>query len=232
MARNVTLNELTRQVRAESRLSTSNSRGLDDLENVQQMIRRVQETLYDDYDWPFMRVDKEAATKNLQAGQRYYDFPETMNMERAFSLWTNSTSVWTKLPQGISLTEYTQINSDDNFRADPVLKWDIVNETQYEVWPMPASDGSQVRFDGIKKLTPLLQPDDRADLDDRMIVLFVSAEILAANKQPDAQLKLQLAQQRRAKMQGRLVSQKRLVMGGSPFPEEHGIRIRVPRVSL
>lgn len=231
MSRNVTLNELTRQVRAEARLSTSTSRGLDDIENIQQMIRRVQETLYDDYDWPFMRVDKEDATKVLQAGQRYYDFPTTMNMERAFSLWTNSTSVWTKLPQGISLQDYSEQNSDENNRSDPALKWDIINETQYEIWPLPASNGGLVRFDGVKKLTPMVTTEDRADLDDRMIVLFVAAEILTANKQPDAQLKLQLAQARRAKMQGRLISQKRLVMGGEP-QVEHGIRIRVPRVSL
>lgn len=231
MARNVTLNELTRQVRAECRLSTSTSRGLDDLENIKQMIQRVQETLYDDFDWPFMRVDKEAATKTLQAGQRYYDFPETMNMERAFSLWNNVTSVWTKLEQGISLSNYAQINSDNNFRADPPLRWDIYNETQYEIWPMPASDGGLVRFDGIKKLTPFVGTEDRADLDDKLIVLFVAAEILASTKQADAQLKLELAQKRLARMQGRLVSQKRLVFGSQPV-EPHSIKIRVPRVSL
>lgn len=232
MSRNVTLNELTRQVRAECRLSTGMSRGLDDLENIQQLIKRVQETLYDDYDWPFMRVDKVAATKVLSAGQRYYDFPETMNMERAFSLWTNQTSVWTKLTQGISLTEYTAQDSDEGNRADPVLKWDIVNETQFEVWPVPASGGATVRFDGIKKLTPMVTTEDRADLDDKLLVLFVSAEILTSTKQPDAQLKLELAQKRLAKMQGRLSSQKRLVMGGAQFDTPQEMRVRVPRVSL
>lgn len=230
--RNVTLNELVEQVRAECRLSTNQSRGLDDISNIVQMIKRIQETLYDEFDWPFMRIDKTEATKTLSAGQRYYDFPVNMNMERAFSLWTNSTSVWTELPQGISLADYSQINSDDNMRADPPLKWDIINETQYEIWPLPASNGSQVRFDGMKKLTVLVDMEARADLDDKMIVLYVAAEILAANKQPDAQVKLEHAQRRKATLQGRLVSKKRLFMGGQPPMEERGIKIRVPRVSL
>lgn len=232
MSRNVTLNELTRQVRAECRLSTGASRGLDDLENIQQLIKRVQETLYDDYDWPFMRIDKTSATKVLSAGQRYYDVPVTMNIERAFSVWHNQgANVWMELPQGISMAEYSQQDSDNNNRADPALKWDILNETQIEIWPLPASDGGLIRFDGLKKLTPMVTVEDRCDLDDKLIVLFVSAEILAGTKQADAQLKLELANRRLAKMQGRLVSKKRLFMGGAP-QEPTGIRIRVPRVSL
>jgi hypothetical protein len=230
--RNVTLNELTEQVRAEARLSTNTSRGLDDLSNIQQKIRRVQEELYDEFDWPFMRIDKTEATKTLAAGQRYYDFPTNMNIERAFELWTNTTSVWGKMDQGISLADYSAQDSDEDERSDPALKWDIISETQFEVWPIPASNGGLVRFDGIKKLTPMVDTNDRADLDDRMIVLFVAAEILAANKQPDAQLILEKAQKRQLKMQGRLASKKRLFMGGAQEEPRTGLRIRVPRVTL
>lgn len=232
MSRNVTLNELTEQVRAECRLSTNTSRGLDDLSNIQQMIRRVQETLYDDFDWPFMRIAKTEATKTLAAGQRYYDFPTNMNMERAFSLWSNSSSVWGKLEQGISLADYSAQDSDEDDRSDPALKWDIISETQFEIWPMPASNGGLVRFDGLKKLTPLIDVNARADLDDRLIVLFVAAEILAANKQPDAQVKMENAQKRLNTLRGRLSSQKRLFMGGAGEDSRTGLRIRVPKVSL
>ncbi len=230
--RNVTLNELTEQVRAEARLSTNTSRGLDDLSNIQQKIRRVQEELYDDFDWPFMRISKQDATKTLAAGQRYYDFPTMLNMERAFNLYTNTQSVWTPLDQGISMATYSEQDSDENERSDPALKWDIYNETQFEIWPLPASDGGLVRFDGLKKLTPMVDSNDRADLDDKMIVLFVAAEILAANKQADAQLILEKAQKRQLKLQGRLASKKRLFMGGAQEEPRTGLRIRVPRVSV
>ena len=230
--RNVTLNELTEQVRAEARLSTNASRGLDDLSNIQQKIRRVQEELYDEFDWPFMRISKEDATKTLAAGQRYYDFPTNLNMERAFTLYTNTQSIWTPLEQGISMATYSEQDSDENERSDPALRWDIHNETQFEIWPLPSSNGGLVRFDGLKKLTSMVDTGDRADLDDKMIVLFVAAEILAANKQADAQLILEKANRRKATMQGRLVSKKRLFMGGAQEEPRTGLHIRVPRVSL
>lgn len=232
MARNVTLNELVERVRAESRISTANSRSVDNRSNVEQIIRRTQEELYDKYDWPHLKINKDDATKTLAAGQRYYDFPTDLNVERALSLWHKYGGIWTQLPQGVGPAEYSEQDSDTDERSDPAIKWDISDGQQFEIWPLPASDGGLVRFEGTRKLTPLIDENSRADIDDIVIVLSAAAEILMANNQKDAQVKLSRAADRIATLRGRLVSQKRLVFCGNQPRTGRETIIRVPKVSL
>jgi hypothetical protein len=40
----------------------------------EQTLRDTQERLYDEFDWPFLKVQRD---KVLAAGQRYYDVPTT-----------------------------------------------------------------------------------------------------------------------------------------------------------
>jgi hypothetical protein len=60
-----------------------------------------------------------------------------------------------------------------------------------------------LQFIGKRKLGNLVANEDTADLDDRLIVLFAAAEILANQKSEDAQAKLSLANERYARLKGR-----------------------------
>jgi hypothetical protein len=198
VARGTQLQTLAEMLQDECRLSSATSRGVDHRTYLQRLIKRVQEELYDDFDWPFMKIKRDEADKTLAAGQRYYDFPTALNPERITTVHVNNGGIWTPLVRGIGTREYSAMDSDSDVRSDPALHWDWYGEDQFEVWPMPAANGDTVRFDGRKKLTALSQESATADLDDILIVLFCAAEVLAPNNQKDAEVKLQKAQRRLA----------------------------------
>ncbi len=216
MARGVSLDSLVEQLKAETGHSVSVSVGVDQVPLFKQTIRRVQETLYDDYDWPHLRV---MPTKDLAAGQRHYDLPTDLNLERIeeVAIWYSNSAE--PISRGISFEHYSQYNSENDERADPVRAWDLRwtgSATQVEVWPIPAGDDQYLQFRGIRNLRALTEGADVADLDDRLIVLFAAAEILARQKSADAQVKLNLAQSRYSRLKGRVTGGADMIrLGGS-----------------
>jgi hypothetical protein len=195
MARKKQLNELVAQLRAETGRSQSVSVGVAELDNLKEMIRRTQEVLYDDYDWPFLRVER---TVTLANGQRYYDFPSDLNYDRIVEIRYKYNNVYTPLERGIDFDDYSIFDSTADERSSPALKWDVRNTgstEQLEIWPIP-NETNTIIFRGTKSLSSLVEENDRADLDDRLIVLFAAAEILARQKSSDAQAKLEQANNR------------------------------------
>ena len=228
MARGDTLGELVERLRAECRITTSVAQGQANENYLKQLIRRYYEQLYDDYDWPFARIQKSVARKTIAAGSRYYDFATTIDVERIERLYYLDGSQWRKMSRGINPFDYSVHDSDGNERADPILKWDIYTASQFEVWPLPASAGT-VWVDGIKKKNALTANEDTCDLDGNMIVLFAAAEVLAATNQKDSQTKLQAAQGRRDQLRGKLAgSEDDFVMGGETDNQTR----RPPEVSV
>jgi hypothetical protein len=216
MSRGSTLTTLVSQLQSEARLSTNTSRGIDKREELKALLARTQEVLYDEHPWPFLRAQKETARKTLAAGQRYYDFPSGVNEDRLLKVWNQyGTGIWTELRQGISPEEYTAFDSDQDQRADPVLRWDWYGTNQFEVWPIPASEGGSIWFDALVPLDPLVEESDQAVLDDRLIVLFAAAEVLAASGQKDAPAKLAMAQKRLRALLGNTSSKNRITLNGS-----------------
>jgi hypothetical protein len=202
MARNVQLTRLVSDLRSESGLSSKVSVGVDQEDALKQTLRRVQEFLYDDFDWPHMFI---RPTKTLSAGSRYYDFPSNLNMERVGSIVVWDAGTPRPLDRGIEWADYAQYNSDSGDRGDPVQKWDVRHTgsaEQIEVWPIPSSTTAFLQFEGIKTLGALTSGTDTADLDDKLIVLFAAAEVLARKKSEDASAKLDLARQRYSRLKG------------------------------
>lgn len=203
MARGTALSQLVSMFRAETHRSMSVAAGVDALDAVKELLRRTQEMLYDEYDWPFLRV---MTTKTLAAGSRYYDVPADLNLERIDEVQLIYSGEPRPISHGISFAEYATFDSDSDERSDPVLAWDLRwtgSATQIEVWPIPASSGSKLWFRGIRKLRALTSDSDVADLDDRLIVLYAAAETLAAQDSKDAQAKLSAARDRLSRMKGR-----------------------------
>lgn len=209
-----TLAQLIEEVRAESRLSTDQSRGLENREYVSQIVKRNYETLYGDYDWPHLNVHREDCFKETQGGQRYYDWPDKLDIDTITGCFHRYGNVWIPLDYGISLATYNQIDSENDRRADPISRWQIRDAEQFEVWPIPVTDGNLIGFSGKQKFVPLTKETDRAQIDSVCIVLFAAAEILASNKSADAQDKRGLASARLLKMRARTADHGRVIVGG------------------
>ncbi len=181
MARNVQLGDVIDRTLKEARHTTNSSSGADFRQHVKELIITTQEFYYDEFNWPFMKTTKANSRKTLAAGQRYYDFPSLLSQEHSFRCWYKHHDVWIELDQGIGPAEYSAFDSDDDERSEPALKWDFHDETQFEIWPIPSSNDKEVWFEGKKALTSLVNETDRLDLDDRMIILSVAADISEAS---------------------------------------------------
>lgn len=196
MARRVQLAQLLSDLRAEIGASVAVSASVDFEDNLKSQLRRTQETLYDDHDWRFMR---RIFSKDLAAGQRFYDLPTDLNPERIEKVTVLYGGVYEPVCRGIGFEEYSVYDSINNERVGPVRNYDIRDtgvKEQIEVWPLPPGNDQTLYFEGIKALNPLVSDSDRAELDDKLIYLFAAAELLARQKSADAPAKLAAAQQR------------------------------------
>ena len=213
MARGKQLQSLVAQLRAETGRNQSVAVGTSEVDNLKVQLARVQEVLYDDYDWPFLNVERSI---NLQAGQRFYDFPLDLNYNRLNAVKFKYGNVYTDVARGVTFDDYSMYDSNAGARSSPLLKWDVRNTgtiEQLEVWPVPNDEGT-LHFFGTKKLARLTQDEDRADLDDILIVLFTAAEMLARQKSPDAKTKMDLANARLLKLRGNSQSESKMVQVG------------------
>ena len=216
MARKTQLLSLIAQLRAETGRTQTVSVGIDEVENLKEMLRRVQEQLYDEYDWPHLRVQKTVA---LAAGQRYYDLPTGLNFDRIEDVRLEYNDVYQGIDRGIELEDYSIFNSNASTpeRSSPSLKWDIRytgSTEQIEVWPIPNDNIQTLYFLGTQSLSDLIQESDRADLDDRLIVLYAAAEVLARQESKDAQAKLEQANNRLATLRKNSIKKAPMIQMG------------------
>lgn len=205
MARNKTLLSILQDYRSEIRASGNPAHNSGVRDTQVRRIQRVQEWLWEDYDWAHLRVERRL---HIQAGQRLYDPPADIALDRVESVEVRYGQQWVPLPYGIGPDEHSVYDPYLDERSWPVERWELYEDEQIELWPVPADDADAatlegvLRFTGIRSLRPLVKDTDRADLDDRLIVLFAAAEELAAQGSKDADLKLQLAQKRLATLKG------------------------------
>lgn len=202
MARGQLLSSLVSDLRSELGRSASVAVGVDDVPTLQQKLRGVQEQLYDEYDWPFLR--QVFPPIPLQSGQRFYDVPDEMNLERIEKVACWYSGVPHPMSRGIGFDEYAAFDSDSDIRADPTLKWDIRwtgTEPQIEVWPIPSSNDMTMQIVGLRKLRPLIANNQPCDLDGLMLVLYAAADL---TKDEGSAKKLQQRADRRfVRMKGR-----------------------------
>lgn len=211
MARNVQLSTMLDRLRAEARHAILPAAATDTEHRLRNKLRRVQEELYDLHDWPFLRVERTVA---MAAGQRYYDFPDDLNLDRLEEVHvyysTHPVPIWRPIGQ----QQHAIYDSDQDERNDPVQAWDIRwtgDEAQMEVWPIPATNDQYVEFKGLRSLRPLVDDDDVCDLDDTLIVLTAASEVLAGQGAKDAQIMQAKAQERFRVMKGRSRSAPQLI---------------------
>lgn len=183
MARGQTLGELVRQLRVELGHPVSPAVGGETADHLKTALQKAQEELADEYDWPFLRTHRD---KTISSGIRYYDFPTDLPAENITAveyLWNGQ---YHPVSLGIDTSHYNQFNSDDDVRADPVLRWRMFQpedeeNNQFEVWPLPASNGT-IRFHGTRSLNVLVANEDTADLDDMLIVRQAAVSLTSDEK--------------------------------------------------
>lgn len=193
MARNITLRELIDMVREESGHSTHPGVGQADTDRIAALLRRTQRRLYLDFDWPHLYTEVE---EPLAKGARYYGYQVGVDQERIRNVYAESlTGDWVPVQYGIDPTLYNILDSENDEQEDPVRYWMMRDNSTYEVWPIPASDNLRLKFTGLKELPALKVMEDRCVLDADLLVMYVSAELLARQKSPDAEYKIGLADQ-------------------------------------
>jgi hypothetical protein len=221
MARKTTLVKLLDDLRAEARLSLNPSHNLQNRPVQVKMLQRVQDRLWEDFAWPHMRVERQVP---IQAGQRYYAPPSDMRIDRIERIEFYTDGAWRLIAPGIDPENYTAWNSDLDQRSWPPRRWQIFEDETVEIWPIADTNATEatregyLKFTGIRNLNQLVDDGDRADLDDRLIVLYAAAEMLAASGSKDAQLKLDQANSIYARLRGHLTPRKQFRMFGVGEP--------------
>lgn len=216
MATGATLTNLLTLYRAECRLSQNPAHNQGDEPAQINHIQRIQQEMYDNFDWPHLKVRRDI---NVQNGQRYYGLAADIRLERVINLEFLSDGNWRPLRVGIDSGFMSVNNSDLDSRSWPVAAWDLYGgaeglpEESIEVWPIPNRDANVtsttmdgvIRVWAIRNLRPLVNPGDVADMDDKCIAMFAAAERLSGTGAKDAQYKLDKANKRLAKLQGQRV---------------------------
>lgn len=192
MALRTTWGDVIEMTRNEAGLSSNTSRGIDHLDHIKQVTKRIYKTLAEDYDWRHLELkrDSSVSRKILQAGSRYYDYPAAVNPQKITGLWVKWGNVWCEVDYGITYHDRTAQDPDNNNRADPITAWMAYGEAQFEVWPLPATNGvadgsNEVAFEGQKIVTDLTADASRLDMDDHLVALMAATEILMGNGQKE-----------------------------------------------
>jgi hypothetical protein len=225
MALRTTLVRLLDDLRAECRLSLNPAHNPQDRERQVKLLQRKQEWLWNDFAWPHLRVDR---FLDLNAGQRYYDLSAVVDEQgaargdldllRITSVQVRDTVAYAPMIPHIGAAQYATHDSELGTRAWPATHWRISEDEQMEIWPVPDQSfypdtlEGRIKITGIRNLRPLIADDDRADLDDRLIVLHAAAEYLAADGAKDAQIKLDQANALYLKLRGQLMPRKTFSM--------------------
>lgn len=220
MARGTTLTRLLDELRAEARLSLNPAHNNQVRDQHIILLQREQQRLWEDYNWPHLRVERYIP---MEQGQRTYDLVaaknragETRNdlsFDRVEKVEFKTDGIWRPLGYGITGSHLTIYDSNLNATGWPVMYWERSEEDQVEVWPIPDQSGTTdqdsetyqegyLKFTGIRNLNPLVADADRADLDDRLLVLYAAGNILAAETAPDAQIKLEAANKHYNRLKG------------------------------
>ena len=231
------LRDLITMLRAECGHSTNVAHGVNDRETLAYILNRVQDELVEQYNWPMLNVDRDVT---IQIGQRYYIYPDDLPFENIERVWLVWTTLYNEMVYGISPEDFRLWNSDLGFVSWPVRKWrHNPDMQQFEVWPVPDQapvqtllDGStapaRFRLRGASQVKPMLADADLCTLPHRPILLFAAGDVLAREKAPDAQLKLEKGKEWLRRMKVRQSSHKRepfVVGGGGDYPSNYVGRI-------
>lgn len=179
MARGTAFSELFTRLRAETGRSTSVAVGVDDLDQLKEVLNSTYQTLYMNHDWAHLM--KVFPRVTLNAGQRYYNFPTGLNSERVTRVVVWRDGIASDITRGIGPEEYNTYDPEADERSEPALAWDVRwtgSADQIEIWPLPSTNNQELQFTGVQAAPRLVNDTDLCLLDDDLVVLFAAAELL------------------------------------------------------
>lgn len=180
MANFTTFGEIVTKTRVMARQSPNPGVGSEANTRIKETINQTYETLYDSFDWPHLRYTPPRTV--LVAGQRFYDMPAALNLNRI----ETAVTWWNEQPYdtafGIGPREYQEVDSAGGETLDPVLRFDFratgPGDVQIEVWPVPATSGGEIEFTGMRAWRRLVNTIDVCYLDDLVVSQLAAAIIL------------------------------------------------------
>jgi hypothetical protein len=195
-----TLDELIEGVQLEVGHSTAPGVGQNFRETIAAAIRKEYRRLHADFDWPHLL---EWGTANVAAGAKLIDLPDGVELAQLSGIYHKlPNGFWRPVQRTLNVLDYNEVDSDAGARRDPVCKWRAVGE-QVEIWPLPTTAG-QLRFVYKSKRAPLAVAADTCDLDEELVVLFASANLLFRAGKDHAGLVLQRGRNRYETLRQRL----------------------------
>lgn len=173
--RNRTLGELKATLRSELRQSSNPAVAQSADHILVNAIKQAQSWCHEIHDWPHMRVREDVT---LAAGSFQYDWPSTLDYDHVEAVSTKYGDRWlpVKLFQDDAET-YNYFDTESDVRVDPVEMFRILNDSQLEVWPIPASDGGILRIKGLKRPPELSGDSIECPFDDQLIVKVAASRI-------------------------------------------------------
>lgn len=211
MARGRQLSQLLNQLQAEAGMSLLPASAVSTRDHRVQLLNRVQARLYAAYDWDFAWIKRDVATP---VGTRYANLPADIDFGRVNQAWITEqgSSDWRELGYGITEANYRCTSEGEQGCPQ---RWGPNEDLGFELWPVPDNDYS-VRFRGCKVLPLMVEPADRAVLDDTLIVLHAASEIMKRAKLPDWEDKQREAQMHFMRLRAQVGGNKRrsTIMGG------------------
>jgi hypothetical protein len=230
MARNKTLISLLQDYRIEVGASSNPAHNANARDAQVLALQKTQERLWRKHDWPHLRVRR---FLDLQAGQRYYDSrgakladgtpSADLGIERLETIEVRWGDEWTPVLPGIGAAQYSTYDSDLDERSWPVERWQVYEDEQIEIWPIPASNADTTTLDGrlrlvgIRDLRAFVADDDRADLDDDLIVKWGAIKALSRSGGKDAQVVLEEAKRIEADLTAGFTKSKVFSLSGRPL---------------
>ena len=186
------LSEMVTDLRAEVGHSLMNAQGTNMEETLKYQLRRTQRELYAAYDWPaMMMTEKQVVT----AGSTHLAPFTNIIDDQVNDMWTTMGSEWVPMLYGIGPAQYSLYDPDKDQRGWPIQRYsyDPLTNT-LAIWPIPTQDATVIA-EGQMVLAPLVDDADTSTLDGQMVVLFTASTILARQKDEDAGIVLQKANQ-------------------------------------
>lgn len=189
MPRGTTLSTLRTMLKAAIGDNATGNTSRDSELNV--LLSNEQKLYASGYDFPFLvhRWDLVCA-----AGSRFLALPTTtssvadlnashlINFDRPVKIEVKFNTIWLPVLNGITNTELSCHDSDEDERTDPIQRWrfasntsEAANADKIEIWPLPATEQT-IRFTGQRQLIALAADADKADLDDMLLVYSVAVK--------------------------------------------------------
>jgi hypothetical protein len=206
MARGKSLEYILNGVRAEARLSLLPAHNVQVRDSQIALIQREQDRLWGDFNWPHLRVERLVA---LQAGQAEYAVPTGLSIDRVEKIFVKDGGEWRELHGEIGQAQYSVYDTELDERSWPARNWRATEDDQIEIWPKPDQNGDAATLEGyikvvgIRNLRPLTADAHVADLDDRLLMLYCAATLLAASGAKDASIKLEAANRLYGQLKGK-----------------------------